>query len=245
VPVPRLPPSNFSEISAHIEDVRVLLVEDDKRLAQSLSRSLRESRMAVDAVHDGEDAMAAAIANRYDVIVLDVMLPRLTGIEVTRRLRDGRLETPILMLTARDAIDDRVAGLEAGADDYLVKPFELREVVARLRALTRRHLPNRKAQLRAGNLVLDTASHVLAVDGGEVELTSKEFAILEYFLLNRGRVLTRNQILEHAWDYDFDGGRNLIDVYVSRLRRKLVEAGAADPFVTVRGAGYRYVADGA
>jgi DNA-binding response OmpR family regulator len=201
--------------------------------------------MAVDTVHNGEDAMAAASSNRYDVIVMDVMLPRLTGIEVTRGLRNERLETPILMLTARDAVDDRVAGLEAGADDYLVKPFELREVIARLRALMRRHLPERNAQLRAGNLVLDTASHVLTVGVSEVELTSKEFAILEYFLLNQGRLLTRRQILEHAWDYDFDGGRNLIDVYVGRLRKKLIEAGGVDPFLTVRGAGYRFVAGAA
>jgi DNA-binding response OmpR family regulator len=225
--------------------MRVLLVEDDRRLAESLRRSLRESRMAVDTVHNGEDAMEAASSNRYDVIVMDVMLPRLTGIEVTRGLRNERLETPILMLTARDAVDDRVAGLEAGADDYLVKPFELREVIARLRALMRRHLPGRNAQLRAGNLVLDTASHVLTVGVSEVELTGKEFAILEYFLLNQGRLLTRRQILEHAWDYDFDGGRNLIDVYVGRLRKKLIEAGGRDPFLTVRGAGYRFVADAA
>ena len=201
--------------------------------------------MAVDVSHNGEDGLAAATATPYDVIVLDVMLPQLNGFELTRRLRESRVETPILMLTARDAVDDRVAGLEAGADDYLVKPFALREVVARLRALTRRHLPNRKAELRAGKLVLDTASHVLTVSGREVELTTKEFAILEYFLLNPGRLLTRSQILEHAWDYDFEGGRNLIEVYIGRLRKKLIEAGAGDPFLTVRGSGYRYIADSA
>ena len=224
--------------------MKVLLVEDDRRLAESLRRSLIESRMVVDVSHDGESAFAAASANPYDVIVLDLMLPRLNGLELTRRLRDTRIETPILVLTARDAVDDRVAGLEAGADDYLVKPFALREVIARLRALTRRHLPDRKAQLRAGSVLLDTASHLLTVDGKNVELTTKEFAILEYFLLNPGRLLTRSQILEHAWDYDFEGGRNLIEVYVGRLRKKLIEAGAGDPFVTVRGSGYRYVANG-
>jgi DNA-binding response OmpR family regulator len=225
--------------------VKVLLVEDDRRLAESLRRSLTESRMTVDVSHNGEDGLAAANAYPYDVIVLDVMLPRLNGLEVTRRLREGRVETPILMLTARDAVDDRVAGLEAGADDYLVKPFALREVVARLRALSRRHLPNRKAELRFGKLVLDTAGHVLMVDQRQVELTTKEFAILEYFLLNPGRLLTRSQILEHAWDYDFDGGRNLIEVYIGRLRKKLIEAGAGDPFVTIRGSGYRFVTAGA
>jgi DNA-binding response OmpR family regulator len=156
-------------------------------------------------------------------------------------LRENRVETPILMLTARDAVDDRVAGLEAGADDYLVKPFAFREVVARLRALTRRHLPNRGTTLRSGKLALDTASHVLTVDGKAVDLTAKEFAILEYFLLNPDRLLTRSQILEHAWDYDFDGGRNLIEVYIGRLRKKLIEAGGGDPFLTVRGSGYRFI----
>lgn len=225
--------------------MRVLIVEDDRRLAESLRRSLVESRMAVDVAHDGEEALAAAASATYDVIVLDVMLPRLDGLEVTRSLRERRVDTPILMLTARDGVDDRVAGLDAGADDYLVKPFALREVVARLRALTRRHVPNRKAQLRAGNLLLDTAAQTLTVDDRAVELTAKEFAILEYFLLNQGRLLTRSQILENAWDYDFEGGRNLIEVYIGRLRKKLIEAGAGDPFVTVRGSGYRYSADGA
>jgi two-component system OmpR family response regulator len=224
--------------------MRVLIVEDDRRLAASLRRSLMESRMAVDVAHEGDDGLEAATSTPYDVIVLDLMLPGLDGLEVTRRLRERKVETPILMLTARDGVDDRVAGLEAGADDYLVKPFALREVVARLRALTRRHVPNRKAQLRAGNLLLDTAAHTLTVGDREVELTTKEFAILEYFLLNQGRLLTRSQILEHAWDYDFDGGRNLIEVYIGRLRKKLIEAGAADPFVTVRGSGYRFALEG-
>jgi DNA-binding response OmpR family regulator len=219
-------------------------VEDDRRLAASLRRSLMESRMAVDVAHDGEDGLAAASTTAYDVIVLDLMLPRLDGLEVTRRLREHRVETPILMLTARDGVDDRVTGLEAGADDYLVKPFALREVVARLRALTRRHVPNRKSQLRAGKLLLDTAAHTLTVGGRSVDLTAKEYAILEYFLLNQGRLLTRGQILEHAWDYDFDGGRNLIEVYIGRLRKKLIDAGGSDPFLTVRGSGYRFVAEG-
>jgi DNA-binding response OmpR family regulator len=198
--------------------------------------------MSVDVMHDGDDGLAAATTTPYDVIVLDLMLPRLNGFDLTRRLRERSVDTPILILTGRDAVDDRVAGLEAGADDYLVKPFALREVVARLRALTRRHLPNRKAQLRAGSVLLDTAAHTLTVDGRVVDLTTKEFAILEYFLLNQGMLLTRSQILEHAWNYDFEGGRNLIEVYIGRLRKKLVDAGAGDPFMTVRGSGYRYVA---
>jgi DNA-binding response OmpR family regulator len=225
--------------------VKVLLVEDDRRLAESLRRSLVEARVTVDVTHNGEDGLAAAAANQYDAVVLDVMLPRLNGLEVARRLREQSVETPILMLTARDSIDDRVVGLEAGADDYLVKPFAFREVLARLRALARRHLPNRKATLQSGEVVLDTAAHILRVKGNEVELTAKEFVVLEYFLLNQGRLLTRSQILEHAWDYDFDGGRNLIEVYIGRLRKKLIEAGAGDPFVTVRGSGYRFTGNGA
>src|SRR3984893_1169679 len=224
--------------------MRVLVVEDHRPLASSLRRSLMESRMAVDVAHNGEDGLAAASTTPYDVIVLDLMLPRLDGLEGTRRLREPTVEPPILMPTARDGFDDRVAGLEAGADDYLVKPFALREVVARLRALTRRHVSNRKSDLRGGKVVLDPAAHTVAVDGTFVELTSKEFAILEYFLLNQGRLLTRSQILEHVWDYEFEGGRNLIEVYIGRLRKKLIEAGAGDPFITVRGSGYRYEAQG-
>jgi DNA-binding response OmpR family regulator len=220
--------------------MRVLLVEDDHRLASSLRRNLGEAGIVADVVHDGGDGLAAARTTAYDVIVLDVMLPGLDGLDVSRRLRDARVHTPILMLTGRDSVDDRVSGLESGADDYLVKPFAMREVVARIRALARRHLPQRSAVLRAGKVTLDTGAHILRVNGNVVELTTKEFAILEYFLLNQGRLLTRTQIIEHVWDYDFDGGRNLIEVYVGRLRRKLIEAGGGDPFVTVRGSGYRY-----
>ena len=220
--------------------MRVLIVEDDHRLASSLRRSLVEAGMAVDVAHDGDEGLAAALGTSFDVIVLDVMLPRLSGLEVTRQLRDRRMQSPILMLTGRDAVDDRVAGLDAGADDYLVKPFALREVIARIRALTRRHLSDRTAELRAGPVLLDTAAHVLKVDDQVVELTAKEFAILEYFLLNQNRLLTRGQIIEHVWDYGFQGGRNLVEVYVNRLRTKLIAAGAGDPFVTLRGSGYRY-----
>jgi DNA-binding response OmpR family regulator len=220
--------------------MRILLVEDDRRLAASLRRGLEEAGLSVDAVHDGEEALAAASTAPYDVLVLDVMLPRLDGLEVSRRLRRARAPTPILMLTARDAVEDRVRGLEAGADDYLSKPFALRELVARIRALARRHLPDRTASLVAGPIVLDTGAHRLQVGAQPVELTAKEFAILEYFMLRPGRLLTREQIIEHVWDFDFEGGRNLIEVYIGRLRRKLTGAGAPDPFVTVRGSGYRF-----
>ncbi len=221
----------------------VLLIEDDRRLASILRRGLQEAGMAVDVTHDGDEGLAAGLTTPFDAIVLDVMLPGINGLEVSRRLRDRRVHTPVLMLTGRDSVDDRVLGLEAGADDYLVKPFALREVVARIRALTRRQLADRTAVLRAGSVTLDTARHVVTVNGREVFFTAKEFSILEHFMLNRGRLLSRTQILEHGWPYDFEGGRNLVEVYVGRLRQKLTAAGIEDPLVTVRGAGYRYEGD--
>jgi DNA-binding response OmpR family regulator len=220
--------------------MRVLIVEDDHRLASSMRRGLEEADMAVDVVHDGSEAIAAALATLYDVILLDLMLPEVDGVEVCRRLRGRRMHAPILVLTARDSLEDRVLGLEAGADDYLVKPFALREVIARVRALARRHLHDRTAVMKAGPISLDTSAQKLQVGARPVALTAKEYAILEYFMLNPGVLLTKDQIIEHVWNYDFEGGRNLIEVYVNRLRTKLATAGAADPFVTVRGAGYRF-----
>lgn len=217
----------------------MLLVEDDHRLAVSLGRGLRQSGFSVDSVFDGEDGLTAALTTPFDAIVLDVMLPGIDGFEVSRRLRSRRIHTPILMLTARDSVDDRVRGLEVGADDYLAKPFALRELVARLKALVRRHLPDRTAVLRLGPLCLDTSSHEVTVHGQKLKLTAKEFAILEYFALHPHRLLTRFQIIEHVWQYDFEGGDNLVEVYIGRLRRKLQRAGMQDPFVTIRGAGYR------
>ena len=219
--------------------MRVLLIEDDRRLAASVQRGLGESGLAVDVVHEADEGIAAVTSTPYDVIVLDVMLPGLDGFAVSRQLRQEKVSTPIMMLTARDAVDDRVRGLEAGADDYMVKPFAMRELTARIRALARRHLPDRTAVLTAGSIVLDTAAHTVKVDAQVVEVTAKEFAILDFFLHNPGRLLSRTQIIEHVWDYDFDGGHNLVEVYMGRLRRKLIAAGAGDPFVTVRGSGYR------
>jgi DNA-binding response OmpR family regulator len=195
--------------------------------------------MVVDWVRDGDDAVAAAMATPIDVVVLDVMLPGRDGFEVCRAMRSRRLSTPILMLTARDSVDDRVRGLEAGADDYLVKPFALRELIARIKALARRHLPDRTSVLKSGGINLDTAAHVCTVGDHVIELTMKEFAILEHLMRNPGRVVTRGQVLEHVWNYDFEGGRNLIEVYVGRLRRKLAKVGVTDPIATVRGLGYR------
>jgi DNA-binding response OmpR family regulator len=220
--------------------MRVLIVEDDHRLATSLRQGLEEAGFAADTVYDGEEAVAAALTTDYDVILLDVMLPKLDGIEVSRQLRSHRMHAPILMLTARDSLEDKVLGLERGADDYLVKPFALREVVARIKALTRRHLADRTSVLAAGPISLDTIAHQLAVLDKQVPLTAKEYAILEYFMLNQNRLITRQQVIEHVWNFDFEGGRNLVEVYVGRLRKKIVEAGATDPFATLRGAGYRF-----
>jgi DNA-binding response OmpR family regulator len=221
--------------------MRVLIVEDDHRLAAGIRRGLQDAGIAADTVFDGEEALEAARLTPYDVILLDVMLPRTDGIAVSRSLRSERVRVPILMLTARDSVDDRVLGLDAGADDYLVKPFALREVVARIRALTRRHLEDRTAVLAAGSLALDTSAHTLRVGSVPVELTPKEYAILEFFMLNQRRLLTRDQVIEHVWNYDFEGGRTLVETYTNRLRSKIAGAGGEDPFVTVRGAGgYRF-----
>ncbi len=219
--------------------MRLLLVEDDPRLGPALRTSLVEAGMAVDWVRRGDDALAAALVSSIDVVVLDVMLPGSDGFEVCRAMRGHRLSTPVLMLTARDSVDDRVRGLESGADDYLVKPFALKELLARIQAVARRHLPNRTSVLQCGRVSLDTAAHVCTVSGESVVLTRKEFAILEHLMRNPGRLVSRAQVLEHVWSYDFEGGRNLVEVYIGRLRRKLRGSGAMDPITTVRGVGYR------
>lgn len=216
------------------------MVEDDRLVADNLCQGLRELGMAVDAVGDGQDALAAAQATVYDVIVLDVMLPARDGYEVARTLRRRRVSTRILMLTGRAAIDDRVEGLDAGADDYLAKPFAFKELVARIRALTRRDVADRSRVLRAGRILLDTSARQLTVGQRVVELTAKEYAVLEFFMLHRGQLLTREQVLDNVWSWDAEVASNLVEAYVSRLRRKLVAAGAADPWSTMRGAGYRF-----
>lgn len=220
--------------------MRVLVVEDDEQVAGSLQRGLRELGMAVDTVGDGVEALAAAEAAPYDVIVLDVMLPGRDGYEVAQTLRRRRVGARVLMLTGRTAVDDRVQGLDAGADDYLAKPFALKELAARIRALTRRDLVDRTAILRAGPILLDTGARRLTVGNRAIELTAKEYAVLEFFMLHRGLVLTRDQVLDNVWDWDADSSQNLVEAYISRLRRKLVAAGTADPWTTLRGAGYRF-----
>jgi len=219
--------------------MRILVVEDEHKLAAVVRRGLEEHGYAVDVAYDGDDALAMAQAEPYDLIVLDIMLPGIDGITVCQRLREARKNMPVLMLTARDTVDDRVAGLDAGADDYLVKPFAFRELLARVRALLRRDGLSRDPILRVGDLELDTVSHEVRRSGRFVDLTSKEYAMLEYFMRNPNRVLTRTQIAEHVWDYDFMSMSNVIDVYVRYLRRKLGDDQEPRLFRTVRGTGYQ------
>ncbi len=218
--------------------MRILLVEDNRRLNASLRQSLVEDGYAVDAAFDGQEGEELAGLAPYDVIVLDIMLPVKDGLEVCRSLRQQRITTPILMLTARDTIDDRVQGLDSGADDYLVKPFAINELRARLRALLRRDATDKSGQLRVADLVLDPATHVVARGGQAISLTAKEFALLEYLMRNPGRVISREMIENHVWDYDFVSGSNVVDVYIRRLRRKIDDPFETKLFETVRGAGY-------
>jgi two-component system OmpR family response regulator len=221
--------------------VRVLVVEDEVRLASLLRMGLQEEGFAVDVVDNGEDALSAARTTAFDLITLDVMLPGdADGFAVCAELRRQRIQTPVLMLTARDAVGDRVRGLQAGADDYLVKPFAFVEFLERLRALARRHLAERSSVLESGELSLDTAAREVRVRDQPVKLTSKEFVLLEYLMHHPRQVLSRGQIEEHVWDYDFEGGSNLVEVYMARLRRKLTSTGAGEHIVTLRGMGYRF-----
>jgi two-component system OmpR family response regulator len=224
--------------------VRILIVEDEVKLAALLRRGLTEEAHSADVARTGEDALWMARATRYDAIVLDLMLPGLDGIQVCRRLREEGVWSPVLMLTARDALEDRIGGLDAGADDYLAKPFAFAELLARLRALARRGAPERPTVLRVGDLALDPATHAVRRGAVEVELSPKEFAVLETFMRRPGRVLSRFELLEHAWDYDYEHRSNVIDVYVRYLREKIDRPFGRESIETVRGAGYRLRADG-
>ena len=219
--------------------MRVLVVEDEVRLALLLKRGLEEEGYAVDTSGDGSEALWHATETEYDAIVLDIMLPSMDGLEVTRRLRAEGRWTPVLLLTARDAIDDRVVGLDAGADDYLVKPFSFAELAARVRALVRRGRVERPTVLEAGDLRLDPARRRAWRAEVELDLSPKEFALLELFLSHPGEVLTRTRILEHVWDFAYDPSSNVVDQYVGYLRRKIDRPFGRDDLETVRGAGYR------
>jgi two-component system, OmpR family, response regulator len=219
--------------------MRALVIEDGSKMAALLRRGLQEEGFAVDVAGTGEDGAWLGTENEYDVILLDVMLPDVDGSEVCRRLRAADRWAPILMLTARDGVQDRVAGLDAGADDYLTKPFSFDELFARVRALQRRGPSERPLVLTAGDLALDPATHRVSRGEREVELTPKEFALLELFLRHPGEALSRTRILEHVWDFAYDGDSNVVDVYVRYLREKLDRPFGKRTIETVRGVGYR------
>ncbi len=224
--------------------MRVLIVEDHVKLASLIRRGLRNEGIAVDVAGRGEDALWMAEATDYDAIVLDVMLPGIDGFEVCRRLRGDGVWAPILMLTARDSVRDRVAGLDGGADDYLTKPFSYAELLARLRALVRRGPVERPTELNVGGLRLDPATRRVWRGDDEVSLSAKEFAILETFMRHPGEVLSRLQLLEHAWDYAYENRSNVVDSYVRFLRQKIDRPFGMKSIETVRGAGYRLREDG-
>jgi two-component system OmpR family response regulator len=219
--------------------VRILVVEDDTKMARLLENGLKEEGYAVDVANNGIDAEWLGREQDYDAVVLDVMLPDADGFEVCRRLRAAERWSPILMLTARDGIEDRVRGLDTGADDYLTKPFAFAELLARLRALVRRGPLERPSVLSVGDLVLDPASRRVARKDSAIDLTAKEYALLEYLMRHVGEVLTRSQILDHVWDFAYAGTSNVVDVYVRYLREKIDRPFGRRSIETVRGAGYR------
>lgn len=218
--------------------MRLLLVEDDPRIAHFVAKGLQEQAYAVDVVANGHDAVYQVEINDYDVVILDVMIPGSDGFAACRAIRSAGKRMPILMLTARDAIEDRIHGLDSGADDYLTKPFEFGELLARLRALLRRPTELRAPQIVVGDLVLDTASQTAKRGARSIPLTAKEYALLEFLARNAGRVVGRSEIAEHVWDESFDPFSNLIEVYVNRLRRKIDEGGTKPLLQTRRGSGY-------
>jgi len=219
--------------------MRILLVEDNLRLSQTIAKGLREQSFAVDVAFDGENALYEAEINDYDLIVLDVMIPAPDGFEVCRRLRERKIQTPILMLTARDATEDKITGLDTGADDYLTKPFEFGELLARIRAILRRRTGAIvQSKIEVSDLVIDTNSQRVWRGGLEISLTTKEYTLLEFMAREKGRVLGRAEIAEHCWDENFDAFSNTIDVYIKRLRAKIDNGFALKLIHTRRGAGY-------
>ncbi len=219
--------------------MRILLVEDNRRLSDSLRAVLVEEGYAVDTAFDGVEAEETATFTPYDVIILDIMLPKRDGIEVCRSLRAQKVKTPILMLTARDSLDDRVLGLDSGADDYLVKPFEIKELRARLRALMRRETDSKAGDLLVADLRLDPATHDAWRGKTKLDLTAKEFSLLEYLMRNPNRLITREMVLNHLWDYGQTLASNVVDVHIRRLRRKVDDPFEPKLIETIRGAGYR------
>ncbi|WP_420645881.1 response regulator [Candidatus Leptofilum sp.] len=218
--------------------MRLLVVEDEPTIANFVRQGLSEAGYAVDVARDGREGLDYALAAEYDVLILDIMLPKLDGIQLLRRLRRNGHKTPALMLTARDTVDHRVEGLDAGADDYLVKPFAFPELLARVRALLRRPPLQTGTVLQIGNLRMDTARHIVEKNGRLIDLSPREYAVLEYLLRHPNQVLSRTQIGEHVWNFDFYNESNVVDVYIGYLRRKIDESGEPSLIHTVRGVGY-------
>lgn len=218
--------------------MRVLVVEDEEKVSRFIVRGLAAERFAVDAALDGTTGLELATTYDYDLVILDLLLPGIGGTEVLRRLRQVNAHVPVLVLTARDALTDKVENFEAGADDYLTKPFAFAELLVRVKALLRRGAVNRESSLRVGDLELDRLSQTVKRAGGRIELTAKEYALLEYLTANAGRVLSRTMIIEHVWDQSFDGATNIVDVYVRHLRHKVDDPHEQKLIHTVRGVGY-------
>jgi DNA-binding response OmpR family regulator len=219
--------------------LRILVVEDERRLASIVKRGLVEEGYSIDNAYDGEEAEYMAESTAYDLIILDIMLPKKDGIAVCHSLRSKRINTPILMLTAKDGVEDRVKGLDSGADDYQVKPFAFSELLARVRALIRREAMTKTSKLQVGEIVLDTVSREVFRGERKIDLTTKEYSILEFFMRHPNAVITRTMLEENVWNYEFDSISNIIDVYIRRLRRKTEEEGEDSIIQTIRGAGYR------
>jgi DNA-binding response OmpR family regulator len=218
--------------------VRILLVEDESKVASFIQKGLEEEQYQVDVAHDGEEGLRRALASEHDLIILDILLPKRDGMSILREVRERRIDTPVLILTAKDSVEDRVAGLNSGCDDYLPKPFAFAELLARSRALLRRKSSDRGVTLVAGDLVLDPVSHRVSRAGKSVDLTSREYALLQYFMQHPNQILTRTMIVEQVWGYDFDNFSNVVDVYVNYLRNKIDRNFEPKLLHTVRGIGY-------
>jgi DNA-binding response OmpR family regulator len=219
--------------------MRILVVEDNQKLAGYIKDTLEQNSFAVDCVYDGLEGEKNAIVNEYDLIVLDIMLPGKDGISVCKTLREKDVNVPIIMLTARGELEDKILGLDSGSDDYLVKPFELKELIARIRALLRRPQVSNPVVLKAQDIFIDNSSHIVNQAGNEISLTLKEYCVLEYLMLNKNQVINREQILEHCWDQSFDSFSNIVDVYIKQLRKKLNDSD--EKYIkTIRGLGYQF-----
>ncbi len=221
--------------------MRLLVVEDEKHLADIIKRGLQEQGYAVDVANDGDQGQYLAETTPYDLILLDILLPKKSGLQVCGELRLKKVTTPIIILTAKDKVADRVQGLDCGADDYMTKPFAFSELLARIRALLRRDMTDKSPKISVGDLVMNPVTRQVKRGDKEVSLTSKEFTLLEYFMRHPSMLLTRAMLEQHAWDYEFDGGSNLIDVYIRRIRNKIDIKGRKSLIETTRGAGYRMV----